>query len=76
MAGKEPIVDLKSIDLTQVYADIDEIRKYNPQRFEMEQLSAIIMVDEPNHICLGYKDISHEELRDELVRQMVGYLRA
>jgi 3-hydroxyacyl-[acyl-carrier-protein] dehydratase len=61
MAGKEPIVDLSSTDLTQVYADIEEIRKYNPQRHEMEQLTAIIMLDEPTHICLGYKDISESE---------------
>ncbi len=60
-AGKELIVDLDSIDLTQVYADIEDIRKYNPQRHEMEQLSAIIMVDEPNNICLGYKDIAEDE---------------
>lgn len=60
-AGKELIVDLASIDLTQVYADIEDIRKYNPQRHEMEQLSAIIMVDEPNNICLGYKDIAEDE---------------
>ena len=62
MAGKkELIVDLSAVDLTQVFADIDEIRKYNPQRFEMEQLSAIIMVVESEHICLGYKDISDSE---------------
>jgi len=61
VAGKELIVDLSTVDLTQVFADIDEIRKYNPQRFEMEQLSAIIMVEETEHICLGYKDISDKE---------------
>lgn len=61
MPGKDLIVDLSAIDLTQVYADVDEIRKYNPQRFEMEQLSAIIMVDEAEHICLGYKDITDAE---------------
>lgn len=55
------IVDLSAIDLNQVFADIEEIRKYNPQRHEMEQLSAIIMVDEENHICLGYKDVSDSE---------------
>ena len=60
-AGKERIVDLQSVDLDQVFATIDEIRKYNPQRHEMEQLSAIVMVDEANHICLGYKDITPSE---------------
>lgn len=60
-AGKELIVDLKSIDLTQVYAGKEDIRKYNPQRHEMEQLDAIIMVDEEQHICLGYKDVTEDE---------------
>lgn len=60
-AGKERIVDLSKVDLNQVFAEIDDIRKYNPQRFEMEQLTKIVMVDEPNHICLGYKDITDTE---------------
>lgn len=60
-AGKQLIVDLDSVDLDQVFADIEEIRKYNPQRHEMEQLSAIIMVDNENHICLGYKDLAEDE---------------
>lgn len=61
MAGKELIVDLAATDLTQVFADIDEIRKYNPQRHEMEQLTAIICVDQEQHICLGYKDTTDDE---------------
>jgi len=61
MAVRDFIVDLTTIDLNNVYADIDEIRKYNPQRYEMEQLSAIVMVDEEKHICLGYKDTSPED---------------
>lgn len=60
-AGKQMIVDLDSVDLDQVFADIEEIRKYNPQRHEMEQLSAIIMADNENHICLGYKDLADDE---------------
>ncbi len=60
-AGKELIVDLAKVDLNQVYADIEEIRKCNPQRFEMEQLTAIVMVDEEEHICLAYKDLSDSE---------------
>lgn len=61
MAGKELIVDLDSIDLNQVVADITEIRKYNPQRFEMEQLSAVIYVDTTRYAAVGYKDVGHDE---------------
>lgn len=60
-AGKERIYDLASVDLTQVFADVEEIRRYNPQRHEMEQLTAIVTVDESRHTCLGYKDITSDE---------------
>jgi len=61
VAGKEFIVDPDSIDFDRVVADIHEIRKYNPQRFEMEQLTAIVLEDPEKVICVGYKDISHDE---------------
>lgn len=61
MAGKSFIVDPADIDFSRVIADIDEIRKYNPQRFEMEQLTAIVYDDLENGICVGYKDITPNE---------------
>jgi 3-hydroxyacyl-[acyl-carrier-protein] dehydratase len=61
VAGKDLIVDLSTIDFNNVVADIDEIRKYNRQRFEMEQLTAVVYVDTERHICVGYKDLSHDE---------------
>ena len=61
MSGKDLIVDLAKIDVSQTFADIHEIRKYNPQRDEMEQLTAIVHVDRDRDICLGYKDISSHE---------------
>lgn len=61
MAAKEFIVDPATLDFTNVIADVAEIRKYNPQRFEMEQLTAIIHEDIERHICVGYKDITLDE---------------
>jgi 3-hydroxyacyl-[acyl-carrier-protein] dehydratase len=61
VAGKELIVDLSSIDLNHVISDIEVIRKYNPQRYEMEQLTAIVYEDTTHHICVGYKDVTHDE---------------
>lgn len=61
MAGKELIIDLATIDLNQQFADLEEIRRYNAQRFEMEQLSAIVHVDKEQHICVGYKDVTDKE---------------
>lgn len=61
MPSKEPIVDLSTIDFSQVIADLAEIRRYNPQRYEMEQLTAIVFVTPDHRICVGYKDVGHDE---------------
>ncbi|GIW94255.1 MAG: beta-hydroxyacyl-ACP dehydratase [Pirellulaceae bacterium] len=61
MAAREPILDLGQIDFDRVLADLDEIRRYNPQRFEMEQLTAIVYEDPERKICVGYKDVTPDE---------------
>jgi 3-hydroxyacyl-[acyl-carrier-protein] dehydratase len=61
VASKELLFDISGIDLTKVVADIDTIRKYNPQRFEMEQLTAIVHEDDVHHRCIGYKDITPDD---------------
>lgn len=61
MASSEPILDLSTLDFNNVIADAAEIRKYNPQRYEMEQLTAICYEDLQNYICAGYKDVSPQE---------------
>jgi 3-hydroxyacyl-[acyl-carrier-protein] dehydratase len=40
---------------------IDEIRQVNPQRYEMEQLTAILYVDREGQGLVGYKDITPNE---------------
>ena len=61
MAGKDLILDPSEYDLEHVIADAQEIRKHNPQRFEMEQLTAIVFDDLERGICVGYKDVSNDE---------------
>ena len=61
MPKKAPFLDISQLDLTQVVADVEEIRRHNPQRFEMEQLTAICYEDTVNHICVGYKDLTPDE---------------
>jgi len=61
VAGKDLILDASEYDLERVIADAEEIRKYNPQRFEMEQLTAVVLDDVQRGICVGYKDISPRE---------------
>lgn len=61
MAGKNLILDPTEYDLDHVVADIDEIRRYNPQRFEMEQLTAIVYDDPQRGVIAGYKDLAPDE---------------
>jgi 3-hydroxyacyl-[acyl-carrier-protein] dehydratase len=61
VAGKELILDFSEYDVDRVIADIHVIRRYNPQRYEMEQLTAIVYEDPERQICVGYKDESRDE---------------
>ncbi|MDX1946731.1 MAG: 3-hydroxyacyl-ACP dehydratase FabZ family protein [Pirellulaceae bacterium] len=61
MAEKDFLVDLSQVDFDRPIATLDEIRKYNPQRFEMEQLSAVVYASEQDFSCVGYKDITQDE---------------
>jgi 3-hydroxyacyl-[acyl-carrier-protein] dehydratase len=57
----ENTFDIAAIDLNRIVADKERIRLINPQRFEFEQLDAIVYVDNVQHIIIGYKDIRHDE---------------
>lgn len=61
MSDKEFLVDLSQIDFSRPIADLEEIRKYNPQRFEMEQLTAVVYTNQEDVSCVGYKDVSDKE---------------
>ena len=60
MSGRDLIVDLASIDCSNIVADIDEIRRHIPQRDAMEQLTAIVYDDPEAMICVGYRDLSEK----------------
>lgn len=53
--------DLTKIDFHNIVADKEAIGKFNPQRFEMEQLDAVVYVDPENKIIVGYKDVRYDE---------------
>jgi 3-hydroxyacyl-[acyl-carrier-protein] dehydratase len=53
--------DLARVDFKNVLADREAIRKVNPQRFDLEQLDAVVYVDTQAHIIVGYKDVRHDE---------------
>ena len=55
------LYNLSDLDLENPQFDLQEIRRVNPQRHEMEQLTAIVMVDEENNGAVGYKDVTDKE---------------
>jgi 3-hydroxyacyl-[acyl-carrier-protein] dehydratase len=54
-------LDPAHLDLGRVIADQEAIRRVNPQRYEMEHLTAIVYVDPANHLVAGYKDVRPDE---------------
>lgn len=49
------------VDFDKPLYSLDEIRKWNPQREEMEQLTAVLYIDEAHHGLIGYKEVTHQE---------------
>jgi 3-hydroxyacyl-[acyl-carrier-protein] dehydratase len=56
----KPIIEFCDLP-RDVVVDIEGIRKLNPQRFEMEQLTAITLVDTQKQQIVGYKQTTAEE---------------
>lgn len=57
----EWFIDPTTLDFTNVLADRETLRRINPQRFEMEQLTAVILCDPVNQLMAGYKDVTDQE---------------
>lgn len=58
MSTRDLIVEFSDYDLSRTLADQAEIRRYNAQRFEMEQLTAVVWEDSERHRVVGYKDVT------------------
>jgi 3-hydroxymyristoyl/3-hydroxydecanoyl-(acyl carrier protein) dehydratase len=61
VAENKFLFDWSQIDFSRPLATLDDIRKYNPQRFEMEMLTAVVYVNEQDYSCVGYRDTSERE---------------
>lgn len=61
MGKSEFIIDPALLDIERPIAGIEEIRALNPQRHEMEQLTAILHEDLERNACAAYKDITDQE---------------
>lgn len=61
MVSKQLLVDLSMIDMNTVIADAEEIAQFNPQRFEMAQMTALVYENLEDYSCVGYKDVGDDE---------------
>ncbi|WP_153557217.1 3-hydroxyacyl-ACP dehydratase FabZ family protein [Roseimaritima sediminicola] len=61
MGTPEFIIDPATLDFDAPIAGIEDIRKYNPQRYEMEQLSAILCERREEQACAAYRLLSEDE---------------
>ena len=61
MASREPLIPFLKYDVGTVVADLDAIRKYNPQRYEIEQLTAVVFEDLEAMSIVGYVDTTMED---------------
>lgn len=55
------LVDLSKLDMNNMQDDIEGVRKYNRQRFEMELLSGVIAYDDVDKWVVAYKDASPDD---------------
>jgi len=55
------LVDINALDLDHLEDDLEGIRKYNQQRFEMEMLSGIIAFSAEEQYVVAYKDASEQD---------------
>ena len=57
----KPLVDFSQVDLNRIEDDIEGIRKFNQQRFEMEKLSGIIKYDPAGGYVVAFRDASMQD---------------
>ena len=59
----QPLFDINQLELDFDHPlyDLNDIRRINPQRHEMEQLTGIVHIDEENIGIIGFKEITDKE---------------
>jgi 3-hydroxyacyl-[acyl-carrier-protein] dehydratase len=59
----QPLYDVEQLDLNfdKPLFDLQDIRRVNPQRHEMEQLTGIVYVDHQHQGIIGFKDVTDHE---------------
>jgi 3-hydroxyacyl-[acyl-carrier-protein] dehydratase len=56
-----PLIDLSAINLESLESGPEEIRRYNPQRYEFEQLDGILHYNREQKVVVGVKEVSDDE---------------
>lgn len=57
----EVMFDISTVDDGRILYDFNQINEVNPQRFEMQQLTAIVHIDTTQNLVVGYKDVTENE---------------
>lgn len=57
----EVIFDVSTLNDGRIAYNQQQIMEINPQRFEMQQLTAIAHVDREQNLIVGYKDVKDDE---------------
>ena len=55
------LYDISQFDFEKPIFTLNDIRRINPQRHAMEQLTAVVHVNESDHSLIGYKDVTDKE---------------
>ncbi|MGQ9589233.1 MAG: 3-hydroxyacyl-ACP dehydratase FabZ family protein [Planctomycetota bacterium] len=58
---RRKLYDVSQLDFGRVGYPLEEIRRVNPQRYEFEQLTAVLFVREDEHLAVGYRDVREDE---------------
>lgn len=61
MPQKDAILDPLTLSFESPLADLEAIRRLIPQRGAIEQLTAVVFVDETTNTVAGYKDVGDNE---------------
>lgn len=61
MPAKDLLIDPAEYADRPVLYDRETVCRYNPQRYEMQQLDGILMEDGQRHMCVGFKDLRPDE---------------
>jgi len=57
----EPLIDMSSVDFSQIALSAEEVGRLNPQTGDMRQLDYITYILDDNQLAVGIKQVHHDE---------------